>query len=409
MAGTLRIVRNHAGIGQQNRMAIFRVLSAEGPMPRTELAERVGLTDASVSRITRDLIRTGFLEETTAPPPTGRPGRPGINLQIRGDGGFVVGVGINAYEQSAVLWNLNHKKLAQCALGQMGRVSHAADCDRITRRIETMLASSGVDRRRVLGIGVACAGAVDPHAGVVTASATINWYDIPVAEMLSQRLGLPCGVEGTTNAILTAECQAGRIARNKDAMALTAALGFGGGMLFNGQLLRGRDFMAGQISQIAVTGRTGADGHPLTLDEIGAGRGVLARLGEPLSPEPGGAYEPAFAAGRLLDVIARARAGDPRLKAAFAETGYECGRILSPVATALSPDVILVGGPVSDVPDYAEAIGRAITDFGPTENGPEIVLTGMSNADAGAHHAVGVHFLNHGFETVELTAFERSA
>ena len=279
MAGTLRIVRNHAGIGQQNRMAIFRVLSAEGPMPRTELAERIGLTDASVSRITRDLIRTGFLEETTAPPPTGKPGRPGINLQIRGDGGFVVGVGINAYEQSAVLWNLSHRKLAQCALGQMGLVSHEADCDRIARRIETLLADAGVDRRRVLGIGVACAGAADPHAGVVTASATVNWFDFPVAAMLSARLGLPCGVEGTTNAILTAECQAGRIARNKDALALTAALGFGGGMLFNGQLLRGRNFRAGQISQIAVTGRTDADGRPVTLDEVGAGRGILDRLG----------------------------------------------------------------------------------------------------------------------------------
>jgi predicted NBD/HSP70 family sugar kinase len=409
MAKALRIVRNHAGIGQQNRMAIIKALSADGPMPRTDLAERVGLTDASVSRITRDLIRTGFLEETTAPPPTGRPGRPGINLQIRGDGGFVIGIGINAYEQSAVLWNLSHRKLAQCALGQMGRHSHAADCDRIARRIETMLANAGVDRRRILGIGVACAGAVDPHAGVVTASATVNWFDIPVAAMLNERLDLPCSVEGTTNAILTAEFQAGRIPRNKDAVALTAALGFGGGMLFNGQLLRGRDFMAGQISQIAVTDRRGADGKPLTLDEIGAGRGVLARLGEPMSPEPGGDYDPAFAAARLLDVIARARAGDQRLKTAFAETGYECGRILSPVTTALSPDLILIGGPVSEVPEYAAAIGRAITDLGPTERGPEILHTAMSNADAGAHHAVGVHFLDHGFETEELTAFERSA
>lgn len=402
MAAELEIVGNPTGIGQRNRVALLRALAGEGPMARNELAQRLRLTEAAVSRITRDLIRAGFLEETEAVAPTGRPGRPGVNLRIRAEGGYVVGIGINAYEQSALLVGLDGMRIAETPIGRTGMAGHEEDANRIAARITAIVRETGIDRARLLGVGIACAGAIDPVSGIVVASPTIGWRNMPARRLIGDRLGLPCAVEGTANAILKAEFQAGLIGRDRDAFAINVALGFGGGMMVNGDLLRGRNFLGGQISRVRTP-----DGSR-TLDEACAGRGVLARLGESLSARGGETYDPAYATARLLEIIARA--DEPRIADAFRAAGEEAGRSLAALVTALSPGVILAGGPVARVEAWLDGFCRGVAGLlPPGEPAPEIRLTTMSNTEAGAHLALGASFLDNGLETARLSAFQASA
>lgn len=403
-----------------NRRALLQALVRLGPRPRSDLAATVGLTEASVSRITRDLLRSGLLEEVAEQAPTGRPGRRGIDLKIRSEGAHVVGIGMNAFEQEAVVTNIGHEVVARRALPLSGVTDHEAILQTIAGGVSELLASAGIDRRRVLGVGIACAGTVDPIAGVVRNSPTLHWKELSIAAELEQRIHLPCRLEGTGNAVIMAEAQSGHAANIGHAMIVTAALGLGGAMVLDGRIVHGHRFRAGQFSRIAVPDpqrphRRGKGLSRLSLDEVGAGRGVLSRLNEPMSVAGLQAYDPAFAAIRLFDVIDRAVQGDNAAKAAFFETGAELGRILSPVLTATSPELLLVGGPVSLVQDYVKGIRAAIREYAPIEDGvpypalPEVKRSMLSNAAAAARLAVDAFLLSHGLDSQQLSDLELSA
>ena len=68
--------RTQSGLGRSNRRAVVEEILCCGPLPRSEIAERTGLTNAAVSRITRNLVDTGIIKENMASPrPGGTVGR----------------------------------------------------------------------------------------------------------------------------------------------------------------------------------------------------------------------------------------------------------------------------------------------------------------------------------------------
>ena len=84
---------------RHNRGIILDLLARHGELSRTAIAASTALTGAAVSRISRELLVAGLLVETAAAGSRSSRGRPAVGLALAADGGFVVGIGIGAYEQ----------------------------------------------------------------------------------------------------------------------------------------------------------------------------------------------------------------------------------------------------------------------------------------------------------------------
>ena len=98
----------------RNERLVLSEILFRGPLPRTEVAERIGLTQASISRITRNLIEAGLVEETGQQYEEAvKPGRKRIGVKARSDGGYVAGIAINAFQQDIVIADLTNGKLAE--------------------------------------------------------------------------------------------------------------------------------------------------------------------------------------------------------------------------------------------------------------------------------------------------------
>jgi glucokinase len=90
---------------------------------------------------------------------------------------------------------------------------------------------------RAVGIGVPCL--IEPASGTVMACNHFDLLDVPLRDLLTERIGLPVVVDNDANAALFAEWRFGAARGARNVLILTIGTGVGGGMLIDGRILRG--------------------------------------------------------------------------------------------------------------------------------------------------------------------------
>src|SRR4051794_10229158 len=99
-------------IRRDNRSVVLQRILAHGGVPRSEMAGQIGLSAMAVSRIVRELLDVGLVEEGEKSIDGGR-GRRRTSLRIGASGAYVLGLSITAYDQSVALGNSRGDVLTQ--------------------------------------------------------------------------------------------------------------------------------------------------------------------------------------------------------------------------------------------------------------------------------------------------------
>ena len=97
-------IANRQLIRAINRSTVLNIIKADGPISRTEIGRLSGLSPATVSEITADLIAEGLIYEKAAGDSTG--GRPPILLALNHDAAYVVGLKLAERQISAALTDI---------------------------------------------------------------------------------------------------------------------------------------------------------------------------------------------------------------------------------------------------------------------------------------------------------------
>ena len=156
----------------------------------------------------------------------------------------------------------------------------------IAELVDKLSASGPVE-----AVGVSAAGFVDKARAMVVFAPNLAWRDEPLKQRLEEALGLPVVVENDANAAAWGEFTFGAGEDVEDLLMLTIGTGVGGGVVIDGDLLRGGFGMGAEVGHVRmVPGR-----HPVRVRQPRL-PGVL-RLGP--RPGPGGArVGPARSPGR---------------------------------------------------------------------------------------------------------------
>ena len=88
-----------------NREGLINLLGHRVAMARGQMAEELGLTNAAISRITREMLDAGVLIESGSDKPTGRVGRRETLLSINPVGAYVLAISLNANRRGVALAN----------------------------------------------------------------------------------------------------------------------------------------------------------------------------------------------------------------------------------------------------------------------------------------------------------------
>src|SRR6202020_629674 len=153
--GTVRDLR------RENRAAVLWSLYLGQPRSRHELSAATGLSAASVTRVSRELIDEGIVIETGLAEPVG--GRPRAMLGMNPEFGYVIGVDIGETRTRVELFDLAMTERAQVEYPLGREAEHDVDVvvGQIASGLRTVLADSGVDPEEVLGVGVGVPGIIE--------------------------------------------------------------------------------------------------------------------------------------------------------------------------------------------------------------------------------------------------------
>ena len=337
----------HAQTRQHNHRLVLRTVYDFGPISRADVARSTGLTRTTVSDVVGDLLGDGMVEEVGRGPSSG--GKAPILLSIVGDARHVIGLDLGEVTFAGALVNLRGEIRRVVELPVDGRNGDDALAI-VFRLVDELIAEAASPP---LGIGVGTPGLVDTRTGTIRWAVNLDWQDLPLGGLLSERYGLPVNVANDSQAAALAEYTFGGDGRRlPNLITIKVGRGIGAGLVLNGSLFQGDGFGAGEIGHVAVVddgaacrcGRFGCLETVASSPAIVARAGVLAaELGTSLAaPTRGGAGELA-----LDDVIRAFQAGDPAARTAALEAARYLGQAIAALIGALNIGRIVLDGPVT--------------------------------------------------------------
>ena len=310
----------------------------------------------AVSLIVNDLLQSKLIFEGA----TGEAlrGRKPTFLYIDSARRTVVAADIRASETYVMLADLLGKPLT-------GVVSFATPkspqklVSELAARIKNLLREQG--EGVCDGIGVVVPGMVEHSTMKVLHAPTLGWRDVNLRDPLSAAVGLPVQIENSGRACALAQVWAMRsdgAATSGDVVFVSVSDGVGVGVIIHGELLRGRHNIAGEFGHVPLS----LDGPRCSCGANGcweayvSNRATLARYFGRSSQQGNKTKRAHFS---VEDLVARARAADPKAIAAIEATARYLGLGLASVINALDPARVYIGGEITLAWDLIEFPLRA--------------------------------------------------
>lgn len=309
------------------RAALLEVL-IHGELPRAEIARRLHLSRASLTRITRQLVDDGFLieGETRLMAQTGRPSE---MLALRAEARRFLGIKLTGDRLYAVVTDLSATIVASADHALVS--SDPAD---VVAQIVDVAAQYRGQWPDLVAIGIAIAGRVAKHpdGAVVEESGFLQWTDVPLGALVADATGLPCAVENDVQALTATEHWFGAGAGIDDMALITVGAGIGCGLVLGGHVVEGAHARSGQVSHTIVD----EAGPHCGLGHRGCASSVLVNSAiVDAYRQPGADYD---------GVVAAARAGDAIALAAFADAGRALGVLIATVVNLVDPKKVVLTG-----------------------------------------------------------------
>ena len=234
---------------------------------------------------------------------------------------------------------------------QIDRADHADKrIDRILAASKTLISQSSVS---ACGIGFGGPVSFDTQR-IVNSTHVAGWDDCPLPEIVEQHLGLPAIIDNDANVGALGEFTFGAGKNSRHIIYYTVSTGIGGGIIINGEIYRGGNGYAGELGHVPIL-RDGPQcdcGNRGCLEALCSGTAIARRAKAATKKHPRKntaiartANNNPITAKTLFDT---ARSGDPYARTLVDEICTDLGQGLAMAVNAFAPDVIVIGGGVSN-------------------------------------------------------------
>lgn len=325
-----------------NRMMVLSYIMKYGPASRKKIAEWMGLTRASISKLTAGLIADGYLQEGEERESKGA-GRREIMLTICPDAGYALGLDVSNHAATMTLIDFSAEILDKVTRNY-SRLTEQ-ELTEILDQGQRMIDSVGKDR--IVGIGVLSHGYIEND---LCCSLAIK----SVKQRVEKRYGLPCCMFNNVKAVAIAEKYFGNTLKNF--MLLKYGPGLGGVIVQNGEIMDGAHNRAGEIGHIPWDEPSGK------VCSICNKQGCL---------------ETAVSFGSIMERITGTYVPKPSMDEFLTVCGMDGGAALEDalkkvaratvlISEVLDLEAILLAGQLFQIPSYYELFLKLLQDCGCT-------------------------------------------
>lgn len=372
-----------------NRDAVLRLIKERCEISRTEIAVHIGLTNAAVSRIIKELIDVGLVEEGERVALKGQSGRRQVALRLSERGAYVLGIAVTLNARDIVIGNGQSDILARVDCSDIPLDNPDKALHEFARRAKVLIKRSGIDRHRLLGGAASVAGRVDPVEGRIIGADPLDWDGQQVAAAFERLLNIPFVSEGRAAALLRLEHGRGQASGLNDILLINVGLRLGTAFMVDGHLLRGAENKTFMLGGFHLTPQR-------TLDDAASGFAILSRLASH-GIDPNGTQDPGSHLRQIVDEGAMTHGS--KVTQAFHKSGAALGKAISRLAPILLPQRVILAGFVVRQSAYLAGVKSEIAD-----TGIHLQASRFTTAQSAIHLALDHHLFNERLDIERLIA-----
>lgn len=342
-----------------NERLVLDAIARSGPTPRAELADIVGLTGASVTRITRNLVDLGLIEDYVRR--LGGKGQPSRPLQIRRGGAFAFGLNFTVSRLDVALVDLAGV-LVDSVSEPLTRADPGAIAATARPIFDALLTRHGLAAERVAGVGVSLPGDfIERRARINAHPKFPELRDRDLVADFGEALPFPVHVENDALSAAIGERVMGQGLRFPNFVYVHIGHGIGSGLILGGKPFRGANGNAGILGVQFPNDRPRPSGQDL-LDNL--------RRAD-------------IAVEDFHDLEAVPAGGERVVRDWTKRAGEQLRTSLSHVARMIDPDAVIIGGRLPRAINeaiVAEVDGPGFCDEGVMLPRPRVLASKLGSA-----------------------------
>lgn len=230
---------NMQTLKSKNRTLVLYLLNEHKALSRKEIATRLSLTPAGVTKICQSLIDDGFIVESETVSTEGKTGRREILLRLNTDDKFVLGINAEKDNLTLSYSNLSGKLIA------VEKHPFIENVDDVISLEKAFVCKNNIELSRVLGMGVCVIGSVnDNDFGI--------WNDAHLQKRFEDAFGVNVVIENNVKAFAQSELLFGNLNKTKSVLFLKWGAGIGSSIITNGDVITGNDNGVTEIGHYIV-------------------------------------------------------------------------------------------------------------------------------------------------------------
>ena len=328
-------------VAKVNAGLILETLRERGALSRREIAQATGLSRATVNRLTDALLADSVVVADRTAPSTG--GRPPRILRYNGQRRSVLAIDLGPRKITGAVVDMDgafvHREI---------RATVPSGADPQPKQVFNRLLEFCLDLVKIAGehcpaqaVAVSVPGRT--QNGLVEFAPALQWWGMPLGELLHERLELPVLVENDVNLLALVEHRRGAGVGCQNMVAVSIGTGVGAGLVLDGRLHRGWQGGAGELGYLLV--------EPASLEQAWPGFGDLeSRIGRAGIGSRAAAIGVGDGTASIGDLLAAA-ANDELAQALVSAFTDELALAIANISVVASPEVVVIGGQVGRAAD----------------------------------------------------------
>ncbi|MBO5217440.1 MAG: ROK family transcriptional regulator [Alistipes sp.] len=347
---------NIKGITHKNNIIkrnIIAYMAVNGECTLSELTKELHISVPTITKLVQELIEEKIVIDLgKVETPGGR--RPNV-FGLANSAIYFAGVNVGRDSMTYVITDLKNNIIKEVSDTTFELQNRPQCLEKICSNIEHFIDTCGIERAKILGLGVSIVGRVNPETGRSYMYFTSS--DKSLRDIIQERVKIRVLLENDTRARCYAEYNCSRTKAEQDVIYLHLGRGIAIGIVIDGKLYYGKNGFAGEFGHIPFfdNEKICACGKKGCLETEVSGIAIEEKIVELIRSGVNTILREKYDNGEPIhinDIIAAAKNDDNLSIELIEEVGEKLGKAVAFLINTFNPESVIVGGNLAMADDY---------------------------------------------------------